>query len=982
MQKHALVVGSGVAGLKAALELAEYGYQVTLVERLPSIGGKLSQLDRQFPNNRCGLCQMLPLFGRDACSEFCLRRDLSNRNINIITNAEVAGVEGEASKFKVIINKKARGVSEAKCTACAKCASACPVEVSDEFNGNLSKRKAIYVRYPLGYPNFYVIDWANCTKCGRCAEICPTKAISLEAKDETVTLEAGAIILAPGFEGVGVDTLGAYRYGKYPDVVTSIEFERILSGYGPSYGRLLRPSDASVPGKIAFLQCVGSRDFKRDYCSSACCMYAMKEALVAKEKCPDLLITVYYIDIRCFGKGYHRYYENAIKRGIKFTRCRVPVVEKSLDGRLAVSYVDENDDSKKDYFDMVVLSTGQAAPQNPEKFEKVFGIELNEWGFAKTKPLSPVESSREGIFVCGSFTWPKDIPDTVAEASAAVAKTMELLGKTERAAEKEQKAIDGKGLGLLLCTCGGEISEAAKLKERYSQNKNEIARVEVVDYLCQDLAKAREIMGDVDQIVIAACAPYGIEAAVKKTVGLPPGSIEIADIRSSGNGGMNKKKIDLAIERLKGKSKIKNKSKAPGRAEIVQRALVIGGGIAGMYAALGIANAGYEVDLVEKSSDLGGNLRHLKYTLEGDDVEALLKSSIEAVNKQKLITLYKNSTVAELSGYAGRFNARIKEKENEKTQSYGAIVLATGGDEYSASEYSYGKDPRIITQRELEAKLAGGIDASVGSVVMLQCVGSRNDRNRYCSRVCCGDAIKNAIRLKEARPEIEVYILNRDIVTYGFSEHYYTRARRAGVTFLRYDGEPSVELNGNDLRVRFIDSLLKDEIIISPSIVVLSTGIVPNSDNPALARLLKVPLDEDGFFREANTKFRPVDFAVDGIHLAGLAHSPRNIKESIAQGLAAAARASVLLSRNLAPPSEFIASVNKRWCAGCELCIEVCPYNARRMDEENKVAEVIEYMCKGCGACTVACPSGASKLRGLSDYQVISMIDLALEEEA
>ncbi|MEM2934434.1 MAG: FAD-dependent oxidoreductase [Methanocellales archaeon] len=972
-----LVVGAGVAGMKAALELAEYGYRVTVVEKQPSIGGKISQLDRQFPNNRCGLCQILPLFDRDACEEFCLRRVLAHKNIRLITNAEVARVEGEAGKFKVDVIKKARGVNEAKCIACDKCAEACSIEVSDEFSGNFSKRKAIYVRYPLCYPNVYVIDWINCIKCGKCAEICPTKAVDLEAKAELISLEVGAIILAPGFEGMDVDTLRQYKHGRYPDVVTSLEFERLLCGYGPSYGNLVRPSTGSKLERIAFLQCVGSRDFKRDYCSSACCMYALKEAIIAKERAPDLDITIYYMDLRCFGKGYHRYYENAKQKGIKFIRCRVPVIESTSNGKLAVSYVDENDEGKKEFFDLVVLSAGQAAPRGWEKFSRIFNIELNEWGFAKTKAFNPVESTRKGIYVCGSFTEPKDIPDAITEASAAVAGVMQLLSKSELAVEMqpkfEERGTRGANMSLLICTCGGEISEASKLREKYIDE----IKVEVLDYLCQDLAKIRSLIGsEVDRVVIAACAPYGIETVVKETIGLPFENVEIVDIKHLGDGWRIKKNIDLAIEKLKSKGKIK----APLKAEIVQRALVIGGGIAGMEAALGIANAGYEVDLVEKTSELGGNLKYLKYTLEGEDVEKLLELVIQAIENQKLINVYKNSMVVELYGYAGNYTAKIKGNAVEKMQSYGAVVLATGGEEYLPSGYLYGKDPRIITQRELEAKILKNDLLKIKSVVMLQCIGSRNERNRYCSRICCAAAIKNAIKLKEKNPEVEIYILNKDIVAYGFAEHYYTLARKMGITFLKYEGSPSIELNNSSLTLRFIDSLLKEEIAISPSLIVLSTGIVPSKDNPGLAELLKVELDEDGFFKEANSKFRPVDFAVDGIYIAGLAHSPRGVKESITQGLAAAARVSILLSRNNTPASRFIASVSKRWCVGCGLCIEVCPFGARRMNEEDKVVEVIEYICKGCGACAAACPSGAAQLLKLRADQAISMIDLALEE--
>lgn len=1000
-----LVIGAGIGGIKCSLDLAESGFKVYLCDRSPVIGGTLAQLDKWFPDNHCGMCQILPIFSRDESSQFCLRRGLFHPNIEILPLSTVEKVEGEAGNFVVTLNVKPRGVKEEKCIGCDLCAQVCPIEVESEFNEGLAMRKAIYLRHPLAMPNSYTIDWDSCTKCGDCVEKCPTAAIDLSQKEEIGSLEVGAIVLATGFEEFNPRPLTQYGYKRYPNVITCIELERMLSASGPSGGRLVRPSDGEAPRSVAFLQCIGSRDRERDYCSSACCMYALKEAMLAKEKNPELDVHIFFMDLRAFGKGYHRYYEKAKEDlGVRFTRCRIPQIKQEPKTKdLLLTAKAEDGGLSRHQFELVVLSLGQTPPPHFPQLSKVLGLELNRWGFCKINEFSPVETSREGIYVCGSASAPKDIADTLTEAGAAACQASILLSSQRNRSvgakiypEEVDVSEQEARVAIFLCRCGEEIASAVNTKEmiEFARGLPSVVYVEEIPCLClkDAVADMKERIKEekANRVVLAACSALPYERLFTEAIreaGLNPSLLQLVDLREQlswihqdhqeAATEKGKSLVAIALEKLRSQEPLPLLSQG-----VEHRSLVIGGGLAGLTAALSLAEQGFEAHLVERAADLGGNLRDIYATLERGDPQALLEGLIKKVEENPLIHLHKETEVSEASGYAGNFEAVLKDK-NSMLQpiKVGAIIIATGGEQYQPTEYSYGESGGIITQRELERRLVSGeLDPrQLRSVVMIQCVGSREKERPYCSRICCSQALKNSLNLKERNPEIDIFVLYRDMMSYGFKEEHYTEAREEGVIFIDYevDHKPEVKIDGEALQVQVVDPVLGGTLKIEPDLVVLSPAIIPN-DNERLAQMLNLELTEEGFFQEAEVKFRPVDFVKEGIFLCGLAHSPRGITETIAQAQAAAQRAASLLARERLESGRVVSEVNERRCSGCELCISVCPYDARAKDEEKGVVTVIEALCQGCGACAAVCPNDAAKLRGFTDKQVFSMVDAAV----
>jgi len=1004
----ALVIGAGISGIKTSIDLAESGFNVYLIDESPFIGGTLSQLDRQFPTNDCGMCKMLPYFGSEFCSDLCLRRGLDHPNINIITNAELKSLNGEPGNFKTCLKKKARFVDPEKCIACNLCVDVCPIEVEHDFNQKLSKRKAIYIKYPSAIPCVYAVDIENCNRCGECVKICPTKAIDLSKEEEEIKMNVGAVILALGFEPFDPNEIGALHYSEFQNIVTALEFERLLSGTGPNMDRILkRPSDDQVPKKIAFIQCVGSRDEERNYCSFACCMHSLKEAMMVKELYPEIDVTIFFMDMRAFGKGYHRYFEDAKSMGIKFVRSRVADVQGEDNGNLIVDHVDEFDEPKHETFDMVVLATGQNPPKNAKELGDILGVELDRYGFCKPMKGCAVETSKPGIFVCGSFSGPKDIPDTITEASAAAAMAGTLL---RREGYKEEKFDDNEfvkkgealkedrvgeeeneSIGIFICKCDSCLGNFLQIDDviKFAKSLPDVDFVESIDFLCLELEEVQKKVADkhVGKVIFGACAPYPFEIKFKKilaSAGINPSLLEIVNLRESCAWVHDDKQkatekakslIAMANQKLRNQEPLSISSKT-----VAQKALVMGGGISGMITALNIAKNGYAVDIVEKSSDMGGNTRNLYFTIDGLDAQKLLKDVVQEVENNDLITVYKNSEVKKVSGKAGDFLVELKNSSDQKKLQYGVIIIATGADELAPHEYLYGEHEAVITQRELEKRLnEEKLDSK--AIVMIQCVGLRDDERHYCGRICCSQALKNALKVKEINPKTEIYILYRDIMTYGFAEEYYIKAKEKGINFIRYELEdkPKLSVKNEKLDVMVKDLLLDEEIHIRPDLVVLSMGPSPEN-NKALIKVFetKLQLDENGFFSEANVKFRPVDFLSDGIFVCGLAHSPRTLIESIAQAEATTGRALTILSKNEIFAKRVVSEVNERWCVGCEACIIACPFDARILDSENKVAKVVDALCQGCGMCAVVCPSGATKLKGYKEKQVMAMIDEAV----
>jgi heterodisulfide reductase subunit A len=1000
-KKAVLVLGAGVGGIKAALDLAESGFHVYLCDRSPDIGGTLMQMDKWFPDSHCGMCKMLPIMVGDESAQFCLRRGLNHPNIEFLPLTQLEKLEGEAGNFTATVRTKPLGVNRDICSGCGLCSQVCPVEVASEFNEGLDKRKAIYIRHPLVAANAYLIDWDNCTRCGACVEQCPAKAINLDEEDEIRELEVGAVVLSTGFEEFNAKLTTQYGYQRWTNVVTNIQFERMLSPGGPWQGKLVRLSDGRTPHSLAFLQCVGSRELKRNYCSSACCMYALKEAILAKEANPDIDVTIFYMDIRAFGKGGYKYYlEAKEKYGVKFIRSRVPVIkEDPQTGDIIVVSKAENGKAVKNQFELVVLSVGQVPPPQFAELSRTLGIELNKFGFCQTGEFSPVETSREGIYACGSTSAPKDIAETLMEAGAAACQVSKLLTP----GSYQPVSIQGVELSeeephtaIFICGCGEEIGSVVDFEKlvKFSKELPGVVHVAEVPYLCQrdTLNKLMDEIKTIkaDRVIYAACSPSICGRVVNSAMqeaGLSQLFTQYINLRE-GVAWVHKEQPEAATEKAKSlvamaaeRARLQ-KSTVAASSAVKRGTLIIGGGLGGLVSALHIAEQGYEVYLVEKSSELGGNLRHIHHTLEGNNPQELLDELTKAVEASPLINIYRETELIKFEGYAGNFEVTLKNKDQEIPLLVGTVIVATGGREYQPEEYLYGQSDCIITQKEMEEKLeSGSLKAeNIKTAVMIQCVGSRNEQRPYCSRICCSQALKNALRLKQLNPQAQIFVLYRDMMSFGFMEEYYTLAREAGVIFIRYElnEEPQVKLDQGVLKVEVKEPALGEKLLLEPDILVLSPAVLPQDSNPELARLLGIDLTDEGFFKEAEVKFRPVDFSKDGIYACGIALSPRNIGEVIANAQAAAQRAVTLLSKEQLFPSAVVAEVNERWCTGCELCVQACPYGARVKDKDKGVVVVREALCYGCGACVAACPSGAAKLRRFTNKQILSMIDAGL----
>jgi heterodisulfide reductase subunit A len=1025
-----LVVGGGIGGIKAALELAEMGYHVYLQDKAPVLGGTFLQLDKQFPTNDCGMCKILPVFGSDINSETCIRRGLEHVNITELTNSNVVKLEGKVGKFKVTVAKNPEVVDHTKCIDCGKCVEVCPVDVEDEFNSKLSTRKAIYLACPVSSLGRYVVDLENCTQCKKCVKICPTSAVDLDAKEQMEALEVGAVVLAPGFELFDAKLKKEYGYSEYPNVLTSIEFERILSGIGPYSGirELVRPSDKEVPKSIGFIQCVGSRDqvIEKDYCSSACCMISLKEAMMVKELYPDTEVDIYFMDMRAFGKGYHLYYEQAKAMGINFIRNRPAAVEEDDENQnLIIEYVTESGEPKKDELDLVVLAVGLGPPKTARELSQTFNLDLDEFGFCQANDFSRLETSQPGVFVCGGFSGPKDIPDTITEAIAVAGKGAGGMARPEpetvhsdEPAEDEvpiihvdmTEDVDEPRLGIFICDCGGEIGDVVDLDLIINElhELEGVVAAEKVDYLCinPEILKTKLSESKVNRVILGACAAYNYGTTFNKILmdaGLNPAMLEIVNLREQlawthknepeQATARAQSQLEIAMDKLHRQDYLEVRS-----VKINSEILVLGAGLAGITAALTAVKAGNKVHLVEKSDKLGGHLQEIYRTLDGKDVQELLKNLISEIEENENITLHLNTELKTLEGSFGNFNSTVVTGGDEQTIHHGALIIATGAAEYKTDEYLFGQDDRVVTQLQLEKILAGEQGAGNGeqnvpapssqlpapklnNIVMLQCVGSRSIDHPYCSRVCCSIALINAIRLKEQNPDVKIYILYQDIMSYGLMEKYYSEARRIGIKFMRYepDKPPVVKAGKKALNVKLKDILMDQIITLEPDLLVLTTGIIPENEN--IANMLDgSELMTEGFFHEANVKFRPVELLRDGIFVCGLAHSPRLIEESMAQATAAAGKAIAVLSKPEIYARRKVSEVLARFCAGCGACVDACPYQARIMEPEEKVAVVLEPLCQGCGTCVSVCPSGAAKLRGYKEMQILDMIDTALED--
>ncbi|MEM0343293.1 MAG: CoB--CoM heterodisulfide reductase iron-sulfur subunit A family protein [Thermoplasmata archaeon] len=994
-----MIVGGGISGMQSALDLADSGYKVYLIEKQPSIGGTMAQLDKTFPTNDCAMCIMAPKLvatGR-------------HHNIELITNAEVAIVDGEAGNFSVTVKQKAFRVDPKKCTGCGSCAQKCPIETTNEYDEHTKTRKAIYVRYPQAVPLVYSIDPDRCIGCGICAEECKAKAVDYDQKEKVLEIKVGSIILSPGFDEFNARLKSEYGYGVYKNVVTSIEFERILSATGPYMGTVLRPSDGDIPEKIAFIQCVGSRDEHcgNEYCSSVCCMYSIKEAVIAKEHGGNIKPSIFFMDMRAFGKEFDEYYSRAEKEyGVRFVRSRVAAIsEDPRTNDLIVKYV-ENGEPKEEVFNMVVLAVGLRPPADAEALSRIMKFKLNEDGFASTSVFAPVETSRPGIFVSGAFSAPKDIPMTVAEASGAAAKagTEIAAARNTLVTKKEYPPeinIEGQEprIGVFVCHCGINIGGVVNVPEvmEYAKTLPNVVYAEQNLYTCsqdtQEKIKEKVKELKLNRVVVASCTPRTHEPLFQNTIreaGLNAYLFEMANIRDQCSWihmhepkAATKKAKDLvrmAVAKARLLEPLENLT-----LKVNQSALVLGGGVSGMTAALELARQGFKVHLVEKEKELGGNARKLHFLPSGDDPVAFAKQLDRQVTSNPNITVYTGARVKSIDGYVGNFKTTLESGEQLE---HGVVIVAIGGEEYKPNgEYLYGKNKNVMTLLEFKERLSKG-QAKGHEYVFIQCVGSREDKHPNCSRVCCTGTMSAAKKIKELDPDAKVYVLYRDIRTYGFREKYYKEAANAGVKFIRFedDQKPKVEEKNGRLEVTVKDEDTGKLVVLKPDYLVLAAGTRPQADAEKLAPMLKVPMTKEGFFLEAHMKLRPVDFATEGVYLAGLAHGPKFIDESIAQALAAVSRATTVLSKTELEAEGIVASVDEKLCDGCGICVPTCEYRAleivpNKEDPKKKLVSVNVGLCKGCGACVGACPAGALTQKGFRDAQIYAMIDAALEGE-
>ncbi|MBF0257364.1 MAG: FAD-dependent oxidoreductase [Desulfamplus sp.] len=1315
-----LVIGAGISGIRSALDMAECGYRVILTDRQPHIGGILSQLDYQFPTNRCGMCKMLPMVNRDSSSQYCLRKGLFHKNIELMLSSEIISLKGEAGAFQAALRRRPGLILTDLCIGCAECASVCPVEVPDLFNVGLSMRKAVYLPVPHKIPNTFVIDTDSCNMCKACEPVCPTGAIRfsdqgrrqfhiLVVDDElivrdslkewledegfsvdmaesgkdalqklssqsyhlmlldikmpemdgvtvlmkskaqfadlpvlmmtayaTVETAVGAMktgamdyLLKPfdtesvipkieaiyrQFEtsqaiNINVDAVilscgtdfydpaegkNSYGYKIFPGVLTGLEFERIISGTGPSNGRFLRPHDNKPVKKIAWFQCVGSRDLQAnaDFCSSVCCMYAVKEALLAKRATDgEVDTTIFYMDMRTFRKEFQRYRDKAEKEhGVKFENARIHSVITNQDcsadnldsSNLTVRYIDPGGTIHQEAFDMIVLPVGQRPSKGIKELSDIAGISLNDYGFLETVPFFGTKTSRPGILAGGSSTGLKDISDSIIQASAAAMCASTVIQKAGKVTvpEPEQKTVspellrDASRIMIAICTCGKTIShyideteedidEATDNNTTFSRNLlkgPDISNVIFIDRLCTSKGWA-ELVGQIkrnklNRLVVGACMPYLYSRKFHESeaeTGLNSSLVGIADIltpvfqnsrrsvyqnsdsvlKNQNRNDFDKKGEKIAVslsenffmDQEKDKRAIRNAIETNLKMEIsrirfadpamlfsvpvTRSALVIGGGISGMTAALAIGESGFHVDLIEKREHLGGNIRRFTRTIEGYQVKELLDKILEKIEKHPLIQIHTQARVIASVGEVGHFITTVENMEKTvQTFEHGVVILATGGREADITSYGYGSSRAIMTQLEFEEFIAersanisdnnwnsGSLSdsanisdramnneenqantpdnrhgrsevllfattknespmitaiskdfqinadrsvdfESLSSVVMIQCAGTREEPRNYCSRVCCTTSLRHALFLKKLNPEINIYILYRDMMSYGFSESYYTEARKAGIIFIRYtednkpkvnfqrdlminsnqadsqgnfqiknnhkvDSQGNVQINNNHkvdsqgnfqvkhdkfkvdaksniseakVSVRCFEPIIGQTIEIEADIIVLAAGVVPNFPS-CIADSFGVLPDEDGFFQEADSKWRPVESLKEGVFACGLVHSPRNITESIATAQAAAKRAIRLLSHTSLASGKITAKVRHSICSLCGLCIETCPYRARSFDQDHAKVLVNAVMCQGCGACATICPNKASLVEGFASQQVFEMID-------
>ena len=995
-----LVIGGGIAGITAALNLAEQGHQVYLIEKEPSIGGRMAQLDKTFPTLDCSICILAPKMVEVS----------RHPNIHLFTCSEVEKVDpiDKGKTFRVKVKKRPRFVNEEKCTGCRLCTEKCPVKIPNEFEEKLSKRKAIYMPFPQAVPATAVIDEENClyfTKgvCKVCQKFCPADAIDFEQKVEEIKLEVAAIVVATGFDLLDPSVLPQYGYGRFPNVLTSLEYERLMNAAGPTSGKILKVSDKKEPEKLAFIQCIGSRNENvKPYCSQICCTYATKEAIVTKEHNPKIDITIFYNDLRASGKGHQEFVRRATDEfGIKYVKGLPSEVQLDLKtNRLKIRYADLlKGEVEPTLVDMVVLCPAVVPKRDSQELAKTLGIGTTEYGFLKAVGTSaPVDTVIPGIYVCGACEGPKDISHTVAQASAAsttaTSRTELVHAETKRINVEEKPVGKESRIGVFVCNCGiniGTVVDVPKVVES-AKTLDDVVHAEELLFACSKdaLEKIKDAIreNELNRVIVASCTPRTHEPLFRDTCeesGLNPYLFEMVNIREH-DSWVHHKQPKEATEKAKdlvrmavAKAKLLRPLKRL-EADVTPSVLIIGGGVSGLVAAKAVADKGFKTYIVERESKLGGR-RIESYAIPFEDLDAkvLLDPIINMVENHENIEVFLSARLKEVKGSIGNFDVALLQNGKPETLRVGAIIVAVGTEELRPKGlYGYGKNDNIVTLSELrqlarQKKLTGK-----EKIVMILCVGVREKEGRtYCSATCCAEALDCSLEIKEKYPEMQVYVLYRDIQLPLEGRKYYRKAHEKGINFIRYvpEKQPEVAFQGEKSIVEVDDVVAGIKLKITADKVALATPLIPRETNQDLAPKLKVPLNTQGFFLEAHPKLRPLDFATDGIYLCGTCHSPQNLSECIYQALGAASRALIPLMKGKVMNEPMIAEVNADLCVACANCEVVCEYGAIKVEG---YAKVNPLLCKGCGTCSVECPAAAITMHYFRDDQISSMIEAAL----
>jgi heterodisulfide reductase subunit A len=997
----ALVIGGGVGGIKAALDLAEAGRDVVLIDSAFSIGGLMTRLDRTFPTNNCDLCTLSPDLAESG-------RQL---HIDLLALTRLTKAEGEAGRFKVTLKSNPRYIDMNKCTACGDCYKQFPECV--RFTPGLDHRAPTCMRYPQATPYAFSIDMEKCRDVDALVRVCRDGAILPEDREKEQELEVGSIVLAPGAELIDPGVLDVYGHGVYPNVVTGMEYERILSASGPTLGELIRPSDGKQPRKIAWIQCAGSRSVTPggvSYCSSVCCMVALKEAVVTKERFRnDIETVVFYMDMRTSGKYYELFYQRAKNDyGVRFVRSRPHTIEPhGKEGDLSIVYgPDESGMPREEVFDMVVLSTGFRVSEAARGLAETLGIALNGHHFAETTSFAPVATSRPGIYVCGLFEGPKDIPETMVQASAAACMAARDLREPVEGSEEEEPfpperdvSTEDPRIGVFVCDCGYNIGGVINIGDivEYGGTLPRVAISEAIGHGCtrESLEHVQEMIREngLNRVVIGGCSPRTHETLFQDTArkaGLNKYLVEIANIRDQ-DTWVHADRPAEALDKAKDMVRMAvagvalTRPLADHTLPMNRDILVVGGGVAGMNAALCLADQGFKVYLVERSGELGGIAKNIRRTLTGEDVGAYTEDLIERTTKHSGIQVLLRAVIVDHTGMPGLFKTglQIGRRMFYRQISHGVTILATGALANRPAEYLLGEHGAVMTQLDLDDLLEEDPDRVKGfkKVVMIQCVGSRSAENPNCSRICCQSAIKNALRIRALNPDAEVFVLYREMRTYGFQEDYYRRARELGVRFFRYDPDrrPVVRGGGEQVSVTFNDPILDRDFQVSADCLALSTGLVADDEaTEDLAMIFRLPRTTDGYFLEDHVKLRPVDLPVPGFFVAGTAHAPKTIRESIAQAQAAAGRARTLLARRTINLGAAVAKVDGRKCAACLICVRACPFEVPFINADG-YSEIDPAKCHGCGVCAAECPAKAIQLMQFEDDRIMSTLNGLLE---